>query len=136
MRLFFTSLHAVILHWFSRGYSTLSFTWLFCIALHAVSLDWSSYGYSALVFLQLFFIDFYVVIIHCFSFMTGDPCRRWDMQHSLLRQRCLKSILPVQLTRRRSVEDLGVDGSVILKWTTKVWLIWRVTRPYDGRLLM
>jgi hypothetical protein len=136
MRLFCIDLHAAIVHWSSRGYSAFFFTRLFCIAFHAVILDWSSRGYSALVFLQLFFIDLYVAILHFYSFMTGDPRRRRVMQHSLLRQHYLNIILLLQLARRRSVEDLGMDGRVILKWTSKIWLIWKVTKSYYGLLLM
>jgi len=110
-------LHAVILNWSSRGYWALPYTWLFCIFLHGVILYWSWCVYSALIFLQLFFVDLYVVILHCSSFMTGNPCRRRDMQPSLSRQHYFNSILSLQLTRRRCVEDLDVDGRAILKWT-------------------
>jgi hypothetical protein len=135
-RLFYISLRAVILRWSSRDYSTLLFTRLFCIGLQAVIRHCSSRGYSALLFMRLFWFGLRAVILHWSSIMRGYPRRRGDMQHSLLRQHYLNSILPLQLTRRRSVEDLGVDGRVILEWTTKVWLIWKVTRSYDGLLLM
>jgi hypothetical protein len=127
---------AVILHWSSRGYSALLFTWLFCIALHAVILHWSSRDYSALLYTWLFCIALHVIILHCSSFMTGVLCRRTDMQHSLLRHHYLNSILHLQLCRRRSVVDLGTVGKIILKWTSKVLLIWKVTRYYDGLSLV